>query len=114
MLYYAGADEAVNVDGGGSSTMYTESLGVLNKTSDGHERAVASGLFVVANVPDDKTVAEVRFVDWAMNFPKYGIYTPKFYGYKTCRALSSAATRLSARLSTTAPHSMAQAKVWVL
>ena len=31
--------------------------------------------------PDDKTVAEVRFVDWAMNFPKYGIYTPKFYGY---------------------------------
>lgn len=81
MLYYAGADEAVNVDGGGSSTMYTAPLGVLNKTSDGHERAVASGLFVVANVPDDKTVAEVRFVDWAMNFPKYGIYTPKFYGY---------------------------------
>ena len=81
MLYYAGADEAVNVDGGGSSTMYTEALGVLNKTSDGRERAVASGMFVVANVPTDKTIAELRFVDWAMKFPKYGVYTPKFYGY---------------------------------
>lgn len=81
MLYYAGVDEAVNVDGGGSSTMYTEALGVLNKTSDGNERAVASGMFVVANVPTDKTITELRFVDWAMTFPKYGVYTPKFYGY---------------------------------
>ncbi len=81
MLYYAGADDAANVDGGGSSTLYTEALGVRNKTSDGSERAVASGMFVVANVPDDNTVAEIRFVDWAMKCPKYGIYTPEFYGY---------------------------------
>lgn len=81
MLYYAGVDEAVNVDGGGSSTIYTEPLGVLNQTSDGTERAVASGMFIVANVPTDKTVTELRFVDWAMNMPQYGVYTPKFYGY---------------------------------
>ena len=81
MLYYAGADDAANVDGGGSSTLYTQALGVRNKTSDGSERAVASGMFVVANVPDDDVVTELRFVDWSMKCPKYGIYTPKFFGY---------------------------------
>ncbi len=81
MLYYAGADDAANVDGGGSSTLYTQALGVRNKTSDGNERAVASGMFVVANVPDDDAIAELRFVEWSMKCPKYGIYTPKFFGY---------------------------------
>ena len=81
MLYYAGADDGLNVDGGGSSTLYTEPLGVLNKTSDGTPRSVASGMFVVANVPDDNTITELRFVDWSLKFPQYGVYTPKFYGY---------------------------------
>ncbi len=81
MMKYAGATDAVNVDGGGSSTLYTDALGVRNATSDGHARAVASGLFAVANVPQDETITEIRFVEWAMQFPKYGIYTPKFYGY---------------------------------
>ena len=81
MMKYAGATDAVNVDGGGSSTLYTDALGVRNATSDGHARAVASGLFAVANAPQDETVAEIRFIEWAMQFPRYGIYTPKFYGY---------------------------------
>ena len=81
MMRYAGATDAVNVDGGGSSTLYTDALGVRNATSDGHARAVASGLFAVANAPQDETVAEIRFVEWAMQFPRYGIYTPRFYGY---------------------------------
>ncbi len=81
MMLYAGATDAINVDGGGSSTLYTEALGVRNNTSDGHERAVASGMFVVANIPQDDNITEIRFKDWAMECPKYGIYTPIFYGY---------------------------------
>ena len=81
MMKYTGMTDAINVDGGGSSTLYTEALGVRNNTSDGHERAVASGLFAVANAPQDVNITEIRFVDWAMECPKYGIYTPVFYGY---------------------------------
>ena len=81
MMYYAGADEAINVDGGGSSTMYTSSLGVRNRPSDGHERACACGMFVAINAPEDNEIAEIRFEDWSLHFPKYGVYTPKVYGY---------------------------------
>ena len=81
VMRYAKATDAINIDGGGSSTLYTLPLGVRNATSDGHERAVGSAIFAVANAPEDKEITEIRFVDWAMNFPKYGIYTPKFYGY---------------------------------
>ena len=82
MMKYAGATDAINVDGGGSAALYTQPLGIRNKPSDGHERADASGMFLVADAPaDDKTVTEIQFVDWSMKFPKYGIYTPVFYGY---------------------------------
>ena len=81
MMHYAGASDAINVDGGGSSTLYTEALGLRNDGSDGSERAVSSGMFAVANVPDDNTIAEIKFREWAMICPKYGIYTPVFYGY---------------------------------
>ena len=81
MMHYAGADHAMNIDGGGSSTLYAGAIGVRNKTSDGHERAVASGMFVTSASKEDNNIAEIRFVDWAMKFPKYGVYTPVFYGY---------------------------------
>src|SRR5574344_1721092 len=53
----------------------------MNQPSDGSERAVANGMFAVLDAPEDNTIAEIQFVDYAMKFPKYGIYTPKFYGY---------------------------------
>lgn len=81
MMYYAGATDAINVDGGGSSTLYTSAFGERNHCSDGRPRAVSSGMFAVANTPEDNEIAELRFVEWAMAFPQYGIYTPKFYGY---------------------------------
>lgn len=81
MMRYAGASDAINVDGGGSSTLYTEALGLRNNCSDGNERAVASGMFAVVNAPEDNTIAEIQFREWAMVCPKYGIYTPVFYGY---------------------------------
>ncbi len=82
VMRWAKAYEAVNLDGGGSSTLYTVALGIRNHCSDGTgERAVGNGIFAVVEAPEDKDITEIQFVDWAKTFPKYGIYTPKFYGY---------------------------------
>ncbi len=43
-----GAYQAINLDGGGSSTMYLKGTGILNKPSDGTERVVANHLAVYA------------------------------------------------------------------
>ena len=81
IMRYAGAYEAVNLDGGGSSCLYTSALGVRNNGSDGSERAVGNGIFATITAPDEKEIAEIRYVDWVKELPKYGYYTPKFYGY---------------------------------
>lgn len=77
-----GCEEAMNFDGGGSSTLYVQNLGVRNYPSDGGvERTVTNGVYLVANTPTDTEIAEIQFVDWSKELPKYGYYTPKFYGY---------------------------------
>ena len=81
IMRYAGATDGMNVDGGGSSTLYTSALGIRNKPSDGTERADGNGFFVVSSAPDDEEIASLRFVDFNLLVPKYGVYTPKFYGY---------------------------------
>ncbi len=81
LMRYAGAYMAVNVDGGGSSTLYTSALGIRNRPSDGTERADSNGIFAVCNSPDDDEVASIRFLDWSLTMPKYGTYVPKFFGY---------------------------------
>lgn len=81
LLRYTGATEGMNLDGGGSSTLYISALGVRNVPSDGRERADANGLFLVSSAPDDNEIAEIRFKDWAQKVPKYGIYAPVIYGY---------------------------------
>ena len=81
IMRYAGCTHAMNVDGGGSSALYTSALGVRNKPSDGTERADGNALFVVSRAPDDDKIASLRFVDFSLVVPKYGVYTPKFYGY---------------------------------
>jgi hypothetical protein len=43
-----GADDAFNLDGGGSSTMYLRGTGVVNKPSDGTERVVGNHLAIFA------------------------------------------------------------------
>lgn len=81
VMRYAGAYEALNVDGGGSSTLYTQGLGVRNNCSDGKERAVGNAIFAVLEAPEDDVVAEIQFKDWVMEAPKYGAYTPTIYAY---------------------------------
>lgn len=81
IMKYAKAYEAVNIDGGGSSTLYTAGLGVRNNCSDGNERSVGNAIFAVVEAPEDNEIAEIQFQDWVMVSPKYGMYTPVIYGY---------------------------------
>lgn len=81
IMRYAGATDGMNVDGGGSAVLYTSTLGVRNKPSDGRERADGNAFYGVSSAPDDDSIATIRFVDFALRSPKYGVYTPKFYGY---------------------------------
>ena len=76
-----GCSDAMNFDGGGSTELYHQKLGIRNRPSGGSERAVTNALFAVATVPTDTEIAEIRFVDWVKELPKYSYYTPKFYGY---------------------------------
>ena len=81
IMKWANADYGINIDGGGSSSLYLQKLGYMNQPSDGHERSVANGVYCVSKTPKDNNITEIRFKDWAMECPKYGIYTPVFYGY---------------------------------
>ncbi|MBR5101565.1 MAG: phosphodiester glycosidase family protein, partial [Muribaculaceae bacterium] len=81
IMRFAGATEAMNIDGGGSSALYTSALGVRNVPSDGFERADGNAIFCVSSAPDDDEIVEIRFLDFALTAPKFGLYTPKFYGY---------------------------------
>ena len=81
LMKYAGAHMAINVDGGGSTCLYSSALGVRNRPSDGRERADCNGIFAVSEAPDDDEVASIAYVDFSLKLPKYGMYTPKFYGY---------------------------------
>ncbi len=81
VMRYAGAYEAVNIDGGGSSTLYVDQLGVRNHTSDGQERSVGNAIFAVLEAPEDNNVAEIAFVDWRKDVPYLSVYTPTVYAF---------------------------------
>ena len=81
IMINTGCTEAMNFDGGGSSAIYIKELGVRNVPSDGKERAVTDGLYLSTSTPEDNVIAQIRFTDASKYLPKYGYYTPKFYGY---------------------------------
>lgn len=74
-----GCTEAMNFDGGGSTTLYVDNLGVRNTPSDGKERSVVNAVFAVSPTPDDSEIASFEFEDHAIVLPKYGIYRPTFH-----------------------------------
>ena len=56
----AGCVDAINLDGGGSSTMLAQEPGqsdleLVNKPSDGFERSVSSSMIIVSTMPSDET-----------------------------------------------------------
>lgn len=60
LLTGLGAWTALNLDGGGSSTMYVQGQGVVNSPSDGTERTVANHLAVMA--PSNGSLGTLRGV----------------------------------------------------
>ncbi|MDE6266048.1 MAG: phosphodiester glycosidase family protein [Muribaculaceae bacterium] len=85
IMRYAGAYDGVNLDGGGSSTLYTSAFGVRNYCTDGSERAVGNAIFATLDLPDevDNTITEIRFADINVTIPRYGRYTPRLLGYNS-------------------------------
>lgn len=89
ITYFEGADlmralgcyDALDLDGGGSTAIWTHSHGIFNHLRDGSERAVGNGIFFVLDQPKDMAVTAIRFADHAMTMPRYGLYRPVIYGY---------------------------------
>lgn len=82
IMKYYGAYNAVNWDGGGSSCLYLHQFGQVNNGSDGTERAVANGMFAIANVPtEDNVISTIRPYEARIRLPRFAAYQPHFYGY---------------------------------
>lgn len=81
IMRYTGCDDAMNLDGGGSSELYVRSLGICNIPSDGKERTVANGLYAIANVPVDNEITSIGFAEFRKTINGQEIYTPTIYGY---------------------------------
>lgn len=81
IMHNLGCVEALNFDGGGSSTLYVKELGVRNIPSEGNLRAVKNGLFITSPATQDKTIAKIRFADYMKEVTYNDTYSPVIYGY---------------------------------
>ncbi|MDD2961473.1 MAG: phosphodiester glycosidase family protein [Muribaculaceae bacterium] len=77
----AGANSAINFDGGGSSCMYIRGMGQVNNPSDGVERSVPSGMFVSTDAPQDNEIAEIGAIVTRIRIPQFCVYKPTIYGF---------------------------------
>ena len=77
----AGAWTAINLDGGGSSTMFVEPFGQTNIGSDGNERASGNHVFLVSTAPKDDNVSAIVSHTPVLELPVHGEFIPKFFGY---------------------------------
>lgn len=98
IMKYIGCSDAMNFDGGGSSTMYVNELGIKNIPSsssldnrpEGVPRTVVNALFAVAVAPVDNTIASIELRDKKINLATGESYTPVVYGYNQYGVLVSA------------------------
>ncbi|MCM1449752.1 MAG: phosphodiester glycosidase family protein [Clostridiales bacterium] len=94
VLASLGCDKALNLDGGGSSVMFVENLGQRSQVQGlalgGFTRAIANGLFAVAQAPDeDSEVASIEFVDKHLTIKPGRGYQPVIYAYNKYGVLIS-------------------------
>ena len=89
IMQFVGAYTAMNLDGGGSSCLFLKDFGPMNKNSDGTERAVGNGIYVVSTAPTDNTITEIRSLQTKVRLPRYGVFKPTFYGYNRYGVLVS-------------------------
>lgn len=87
IMLCTGCSDAINFDGGGSSTFYTNKFGILNVPSDGSPRAVKDGLYLSTPQIDDNEIKEIRFTDYVAKVEQNTAYTPNIYGYNSNGAL---------------------------
>lgn len=76
-----GCYDALDLDGGGSTAIWSDAFGIYNSPRDGAERAIGNALFFTVKAPVDKVVTSIRFADYVVRLPKYGSYTPVIFGY---------------------------------
>ena len=81
MMIMAGCNDALNFDGGGSSTIYSEALGTLNRPSDGNLRKVRNGWFLTAPKTTDGNIASIAFADYLKKLNINDSFRPVVYGY---------------------------------
>lgn len=81
LMRYLGCWDALDLDGGGSTAMWTSTHGFMSTLRDGSERAVGNGLFLRLNAPKDNKIASIAFRDHKCILPQYGLYQPVIYGY---------------------------------
>ena len=89
IMHNIGCTDAMNFDGGGSSTMYVDGFGVknvpssssLDKRPEGTPRTVVNALFAVAVAPVDNVIASIEIRDKKVSLTAGESYTPVVYGY---------------------------------
>lgn len=81
LLKALGCYDGLDLDGGGSTAVWSKNFGIYNSPRDGSERAIGNGLYFALKAPADNQVASIRFADHAITLPLYGSYTPVIYGY---------------------------------
>jgi len=81
LMQSAGAYTAINLDGGGSSTLFIDTYGQVNVPSDGTERPSGNNVFVVSTAPSDPVIGQIIPYKDRLTLPRYGEYIPQFYGY---------------------------------
>ena len=91
LMKAVGCTDAINLDGGGSTELYTSAHGFVNHPSDGNERAVTNSIWNVATSPDDNEIASIAFERQVVDLPVYGFYQPVIYGYNKYGVLVDAA-----------------------
>lgn len=77
---YPDISEVVNYDAGGSAQMLVNGA-IINKTTESHPRAVATGWLIESIAPADNEVASIRFADAALRLPIYSSYRPQIIAY---------------------------------
>lgn len=82
IMHHFGAYKAVNWDGGGSSHLWLNNVGLMNAGCEATERAVANGMFAVAEMPTaDSVITQLQAYSTTLRLPKYGVHKPKVLGY---------------------------------
>lgn len=86
-----GCSDAMNFDGGGSSTMFVKPVGgvrnVPSRSSldkwrpEGHPRVVVNALFAVNTAPDDPEVVSIEIREKRLDLTTGQRYIPTVYGY---------------------------------